>query len=109
MFTKVEIPILGIVENMSYFRCDGCGKEYYLFGEGGGARVAEEYGTTLLGQLPLTQEIREHTDVGTPTVVADPTGEVAALYRDCARATAAALLRTLGGVAPAPTISFDDN
>ena len=108
MFRKVDIPILGVVQNMSWFACDGCGKEHHLFGAGGGAKVAEEYGTPLLGDFPLDPRIRESTDGGTPTVAADPAGRAAALYVDCARRTAGQLWRLAAGTAPAPSISMDD-
>ena len=108
MFRKVDIPILGIVENMSWFECDGCGKTHYLFGSGGGAQVAAEYGTPVLAKFPLDPRIRESTDGGKPTVAADPAGKLAALYIDCARRTAAELWRNAANVAPAPTIAMDD-
>jgi len=76
MFRKVDIPVLGIVENMSTHICPNCGAESPLFGSGGGARIAETYGALLLGQLPLAIEIREQADGGTPAVVADPDGQV---------------------------------
>ena len=108
MFRKVDVPILGIVENMSWFECDGCGKSHRLFGEGGGAQVAAEYGVDLLGAFPLDPRIRESTDGGQPTVVADPNGKVAALYIACARRVAGQLWRAAKGAAPPPTIRMDD-
>ena len=107
MFRKVDIPILGIVENMSWFEC-GNGEVHHLFGEGGGARVAEEYGVELLGEFPLDPRIRESTDAGSPTVVSDPTSQVATLYVDCARHLAGALWRRSSVVAPPPSIAMDD-
>jgi ATP-binding protein involved in chromosome partitioning len=107
MFQKVDIPILGIVENMSWFEC-GCGQVHRLFGEGGGARVAEEYGVELVGEFPLDPRIRESTDAGSPTVVADPTGRAATLYVDCARRLAGALWRNAAGTAPPPSITMDN-
>src|SRR5690606_5107451 len=71
MFRKVDIPVLGVVENMSAFRCPNCGHESHIFGEGGGARIAGEFAAPLLGRLPLTMEIREQADGGTPTVARD--------------------------------------
>lgn len=91
MFRKVEIPVLGIVENMSVHICSNCGHEEHLFGHGGGERIADEYETTLLGQLPLHITIREQTDSGQPTVVAEPDSEVARRYRDIARRVGAEL------------------
>ena len=74
MFEKVGIPILGIVENMSIHVCSKCGHEEHIFGEGGGEKMCKDYGVELLGSLPLDITISEHTDSGTPTVVADPKG-----------------------------------
>jgi ATP-binding protein involved in chromosome partitioning len=84
MFRKVRIPVLGIVENMSLHRCSHCGHQESIFGAGGGARVAEEYQTRLLGALPLDRRIREG-DAGRPVVAADPQGELAERYREIAR------------------------
>ena len=108
MFSKVNIPILGIVENMSYFVCDGCGQRHHLFGAGGGARVAEEYGVELLGTLPLTATIREQADGGRPTVAADPDGDIAQSYIDCARRAVAALWHSVASQAPPPAIRMVD-
>ena len=108
MFSKVNIPILGIIENMSYFVCDGCGQRHHLFGAGGGARVAEEYGVELLGALPLTTGIREQADSGRPTVAAEPDSDIARGYIDCARRAAGALWRVVASEAPQPTIRMDD-
>jgi len=85
MFEKVGIPILGIVENMSIHICPNCGHESHIFGEGGAARMSKDYGTELLGQLPLDSLIREHADSGKPTLVADPDGRVSAIYKQIAR------------------------
>jgi len=85
MFEKVGIPILGIVENMSTHICSRCGHAEAIFGAGGGEKMCAEYGVDFLGALPLTMAIREHTDAGRPTVVADPNGPVAAVYRQIAR------------------------
>ncbi len=85
MFEKVGIPILGVVENMSTHICSKCGHEEHIFGEGGAARMCKDYGTELLGQLPLDIGIREHADSGKPTVVADPDGRIAEIYRAIAR------------------------
>ena len=88
MFEKVGIPILGIVENMSIHICSQCGHEEHMFGSGGGARLAQDNGVEVLGSLPLDIRIREQTDGGTPTVVADPNGRVAGIYRQIARKVA---------------------
>jgi len=88
MFEKVNIPILGIVENMGLHICSKCGHEEHMFGEGGGARMSKDYGVELLGALPLDINIREQADSGKPTVVADPDGRVAEIYRQIARRVA---------------------
>jgi len=85
MFEKVGIPILGVVENMSTHICSNCGHEEHIFGQGGAARMCKEYGTELLGALPLDINIREQADSGKPTVVADPDGRAADIYRAIAR------------------------
>jgi len=85
MFEKVGIPILGIVENMSTHICPKCGHESHIFGSGGAEKMARDYGTELLGQLPLDESIRVQADSGKPTVVADPDGKVAEIYRRIAR------------------------
>jgi ATP-binding protein involved in chromosome partitioning len=91
MFEKVDVPVLGIVENMSIHICSNCGHEEHIFGAGGGQKMAEEYNVDLLGALPLDMQIREETDQGKPTVVADPEGRIAEIYRDVARRMAAKL------------------
>jgi ATP-binding protein involved in chromosome partitioning len=91
MFRKVEIPVLGVVENMSVHICSNCGHEEHLFGQDGGERIAAEYDTTLLGQLPLHITIREQTDGGRPSVVAEPDSEVSRRYKDIARRVSAEL------------------
>jgi ATP-binding protein involved in chromosome partitioning len=88
MFEKVGIPILGVVENMSLHTCSKCGHEEHIFGEGGGARMAADYNLDVLGSLPLAMQIREQADSGKPTVVSDPDGRVAEIYRDIARRVA---------------------
>ena len=85
MFEKVGIPILGVVENMSIHICPNCGHESHIFGSGGAEKMCRDYGTELLGQLPLDAGIREQADSGRPTVVADPEGRVAEIYRRIAR------------------------
>ncbi len=91
MFEKVEVPVLGIVENMAIHICTQCGHAEHVFGEGGGASMAAQYEVPLLGSLPLDIHIREQADSGTPTVAADPNGQVARMYREIARKTAAQL------------------
>src|SRR5438105_10887348 len=85
MFEKVGIPILGVVENMSYHVCPSCGHRSHIFGVGRAARRCREYGTELLGQLPLDEAIRVQAESGKPTVVADPDGASAEIYRRIAR------------------------
>lgn len=91
MFEKVEVPVLGVVENMSTHVCSNCGHVEAIFGAGGGARMAQQYDVPLLGQLPLAMAIREQADGGTPTVVAEPDSAAAAAYRQIARAAAGRL------------------
>jgi ATP-binding protein involved in chromosome partitioning len=88
MFEKVGVPILGIVENMAVHVCSQCGHAEHIFGEGGGKRMAAEYKMDYLGALPLDIQIRLQADGGKPTVVADPDGEVAAIYKSVARQVA---------------------
>lgn len=91
MFEKVEVPVLGIVENMSTHVCSNCGHEEHIFGAGGGKEMAEQYNIELLGSLPLDIRIREETDGGKPTVAAEPDSDIALAYREIARKTAAKL------------------
>lgn len=88
MFEKVGIPILGIVENMALHTCTNCGHTEPIFGAGGAERIAREYGVDYLGGLPLDIRIREQADSGRPTVVADPDGELAGIYKTIARRVA---------------------
>jgi ATP-binding protein involved in chromosome partitioning len=91
MFEKVGVPIVGIVENMSTHICSNCGHEEHIFGAGGGAQMCKDYDVELLGSLPLDIKIREQADGGMPTVVAEPDGKIAAVYRHIARRTAVKL------------------
>ena len=88
MFEKVGVPILGIVENMAVYCCPNCGHTEHIFGEDGGKRMAAEYNMDYLGALPLNMQIRMQADSGKPTVVADPDGEVAGIYKSVARQVA---------------------
>ncbi|HEX8883453.1 MAG TPA: iron-sulfur cluster carrier protein ApbC [Noviherbaspirillum sp.] len=88
MFEKVGIPILGVVENMSTHICSNCGHTEAIFGEGGGEKMCADFGVDFLGKLPLQLSIREQADSGTPTVVADPDGAVANIYKEIARKVA---------------------
>jgi len=94
MFQKVNVPILGIVENMSTHICSKCGHEEPIFGEGGGQRIATQHEVPLLGSLPLDIRIRREADGGTPTVVAEPDGPISRAYRDIALRAAARLAIT---------------
>ena len=89
MFEKVEVPVLGVVENMSTHICSQCGNEEHIFGSGGGENMAEQYDVELLGSLPLDIKIREGVDNGKPTVALDPESVISESYRDIARNVAA--------------------
>lgn len=91
MFRKVNVPVLGVVENMAIHICSNCGHEEHVFGSGGGERIAKDYQTELLGSLPLHLSIREDADNGKPSVVADPESAVSKIYRDVARKLSANL------------------
>jgi len=91
MFEKVEIPVLGVVENMSTHICSKCGHEEHIFGEGGGRSMAEQYGVPFLGDIPLDMQIRVDADGGKPSVVSDPDGRIAQSYKAIARRVAAAI------------------
>ena len=91
MFQKVEVAVLGVIENMALHVCSNCGHEEHLFGEGGGQRIAAQYGVPLLGSLPLDISIREQGDIGRPVVVSAPDSAVAQAYRQAARALVAQL------------------
>lgn len=106
MFAKVNVPILGIVENMATHTCSQCGHEEHVFGAGGGEKVAAEYGTRLLGSLPLKLAIREQVGSGSPSVVADPASPESQRYIDIARRLAEQLSQ--GGRPQMPQIDIDD-
>ena len=91
MFEKVGIPILGIVENMSTHICSKCGHEEHIFGAGGGEAMCKDYNVDLLGSLPLDIKIREQSDGGRPTVISEPTSQIAGIYKQIARKTASKL------------------
>ena len=110
MFQKVEVPVLGIVENMSIHICSKCGHEEHIFGEGGGTAMSEQYGVDLLGALPLDISIRRETDSGKPSVVAEPDSRISEIYRDIARKTAAKLsLQAKDYAAKFPRIVIQNN
>ena len=91
MFRRVQLPVIGIVENMSYHICSNCGHHDAIFGEGGARKLAEKQGTELLGELPLATEIRASIDQGMPTVIAEPNSEFAKRYIELAAKTASEL------------------
>jgi len=105
MFRKVEVPVLGIVENMSYFIAPDTGTRYDIFGHGGARKEAERIGVPFLGEVPLTMNIRETSDAGTPLVASEPNGIVAGIYKDIA----AKVWAEVGGQPqrPAPAIVFE--
>jgi ATP-binding protein involved in chromosome partitioning len=110
MFRKVEVPVLGVVENMSVHVCPSCGHESHVFGAGGGRAMAERYGVPLLGELPLDLRIREQADAGSPTVIGDPDSAAARAYVDLARKAAAQLaLASIHGAGSFPKISVEDD
>ncbi|ANQ86359.1 putative iron sulfur binding protein [Azoarcus olearius] len=88
MFEKVGVPILGVVENMSIHICSNCGHEEHIFGTGGGQKLCADYDIPFLGALPLDLQIRKEADSGAPTVVSDPDGRIAAIYKEIARKVA---------------------
>lgn len=105
MFRKVNVPVLGVVENMSLYHCENCGHEAAIFGTGGGDSIAEEYDTQVLGRLPLTLSIRELTDSGRPSVVSEPEGSVSQTFAAIAQKVAEAVSANQGD---GPTISFSE-
>jgi len=110
MFERVDVPVLGVIENMSTYVCSHCGHEEAIFGSGGGARMAEQYSVDLLGQLPLDPRIRAEADNGNPSVVTDPEGRIAQAYREIARRVAAKLsLQAKDYSAKIPNIVIEQN
>ncbi len=107
MFRKVNVPVLGVVENMSTHVCGKCGHEEAIFGAGGGERMSQQYGVELLGQIPLDIKIREQADGGKPTVAAEPESPLALRYREIARKLDAQLKAGAGNVA-FPTIEISE-
>lgn len=111
MFRTVDVPILGIVENMAVHICSQCGHTEHIFGDRGGEKIAKDYGVPLLGSLPLQLSIREQTDAGTPTVISDPDSEATGIYMSIAQALTAALAKadTSSSVRHFPEISISDD
>jgi len=110
MFEKVGVPILGIVENMAVHVCSNCGHVEHIFGAEGGRKMAEQYQMDYLGALPLAIDIRLQADSGKPTVVADPDGEVAGIYKAIARRVAVGIAEKAKDFsAKFPTITVSKN
>ncbi|TGD71173.1 iron-sulfur cluster carrier protein ApbC [Mangrovimicrobium sediminis] len=110
MFHKVDVPVLGVVENMAMHVCSSCGHQEYIFGQAGAERIAQEYGVPLLGRLPLERGIREQGDAGTPTVVAAPESAAAQAFMAIARAVRERLAGDdKGAVRQFPDIKITDD
>lgn len=109
MFRKVNIPVLGMIENMSMHICSQCGHAEHIFGEEGAERLAQTYQTEVLGSLPLSKYIREQSDAGTPVVAADDCSEVSMMYRHAARRMAVALARRPAAAGVIPDIQVSDD
>ncbi|MCZ6804437.1 MAG: iron-sulfur cluster carrier protein ApbC [Proteobacteria bacterium] len=110
MFEKVQVPVLGIIENMSTHICSQCGHEEHIFGSGGGEQMSKQYEVDLLGSLPLDIKIREGVDNGKPTVALDPDSATTMIYRDIARRTAAKLaLQAKDYTSKFPKIVIENN
>ncbi|MEX4006784.1 Mrp/NBP35 family ATP-binding protein [Neoaquamicrobium sediminum] len=108
MFHKVDVPLLGIVENMSYFLAPDTGNRYDIFGHGGARREAERLGVPFLGEVPLTMDVRESSDAGTPVVVSDPQGAQATVYREIAgKVWEQVKAASAASAAAAPAIVFE--
>ncbi len=108
MFKRVDVPVLGIVENMSYFLCPDCGGRHDIFGHGGARAEADRLKVPFLGEVPLTMKIRETSDAGTPVVVSDPEGSVAGIYKDIAAKVLDSIDReSAEPTRAAPSIVFD--
>jgi ATP-binding protein involved in chromosome partitioning len=109
MFRKVNIPVLGVVENMAVHICSNCGHAEHLFGEGGGEKLANQYGVELLASLPLSMLIREQADSGKPTAMAEPESQIAMVYQELARHVGARIVLQESASAPMPNISVSDD
>ena len=110
MFEKVEVPVLGVVENMSIHICSECGHAEHIFGSGGGEKMCDQYNVDFLGSLPLDIHIRENADGGHPSVADDPNSKASEIYRDIARRTAAKLsLKAKDYTAKFPNIVIQNN
>ena len=104
MFRKVEVPVLGIVENMAYFACPDCGKQYNIFGSGGGEAIAREYETEFLARIPIDMRVSQGGDSGKPIVEVDPDGAIAQEFDKLAGAVAQQISTANADNAPLPTL-----
>jgi ATP-binding protein involved in chromosome partitioning len=109
MFRKVNIPVLGVVENMAVHICSNCGHAEHLFGEGGGEKLAAQFGVELLASMPLSIAIRTQADSGRPTVIADPESQLAMLYQEIARHVGARIVLSEQSNVGLPNISVSDD
>ena len=109
MFRKVNIPVLGVVENMAVHICSNCGHAEHLFGEGGGEKLATQYDVELLASLPLSMLIREQADGGKPTVIAEPESQIAMVYQELARHVGARIVLQEAASPAMPNISVSDD
>jgi len=109
MFRKVNVPILGVIENMAIHTCSSCGHEEHIFGEGGGERIARDYQTELLGSLPLDLSIRADADRGQPSVATDPESAISQKYRSIARKLIANVQLLNGNNQSLPDIEISDD
>jgi ATP-binding protein involved in chromosome partitioning len=109
MFDKVKVPVLGLIENMSYHLCENCGHKSHIFGEAGGLQMAQSKQTQLLGQLPLDMNIRQDADFGQSDIIVNSTGDIAQLYRRIARNIVGQLFLQLDNASPlTPTVEITD-
>src|SRR5690606_36305546 len=108
MFRKVNIPVLGVVENMAVHICSNCGHAEHLFGVGGGEKLAARYGVELLASMPLSLAIRSQTDAGKPIVISDTESQLAMLYQQMARSVGARIVRFAQGAQAMPKILIED-
>lgn len=109
MFRKVNIPVLGVVENMAVHICSNCGHAEHLFGEGGGEKLAAQYDVELLASLPLSMLIREQADSGKPTVIAEPESQIAMVYQELARHVGARIVLQEAAAVAMPTITVSED
>lgn len=109
MFEKVKVPVLGVIENMSYHLCENCGHKSHIFGEAGGVEMSESKQTHLLGQLPLNMDIRQDADFGQSDIIENSTGDIAQLYRRIARNIVGQLFLQLDNASPlTPSVEITD-